>query len=331
MRRFALLALLGSTSSAFAGNYTAPAVDSVSLNPNVPNTVLRDNRVRADNNPVTPVAADINGVLKFDVSMVPDCETITAMVLSIQLEQVANNPFNTPFLRVNYSTDDNWTRSTATSASAPITQAVTARILGIPGGGAVMQIQIDLTQYDFQADLADDFITLVLDNENLTNSHAWFLGPYGTPSTTTIPELTITTNDAIQIMGTACNDRSGQPLNLRAAGCPTLGSSFVLGLETPGGAFGLTFFFAGLSNTNYFGIPLPFDLGVIGAPGCSVQVSQELMLGGYPNVNPAVLNLYVPTLPYLVGATTYWQAALFDPQVNALQFAFSQHAVVTVQ
>ncbi|MCB9883178.1 MAG: S8 family serine peptidase [Planctomycetes bacterium] len=69
--------------------------------------------------------------------------------------------------------------------------------------------------------------------------------------------------------------------------------------------------FLGASNTNYLGIPLPFDLSVIGAFGCFAYVSLDINFYAGPI---APVPVVIPNDTALVGVPTYQQAWLLgDP------------------
>jgi hypothetical protein len=79
----------------------------------------------------------------------------------------------------------------------------------------------------------------------------------------------------------------------------------------------------GLSNTLSGGvIPLPLDLGVLGAPGCPLRVSLDVtdtVVGAGTTGN---WNFNIPNNPVLVGFQLYNQAASLD-SVNAFGFVMS--------
>jgi hypothetical protein len=69
------------------------------------------------------------------------------------------------------------------------------------------------------------------------------------------------------------------------------------------------------------GIRLPFDLGPLGAPGCSWNVSVEYTVGlASAGIFASWPTLNVPNDPALAGAQFYDQAAFFDAAANPLGF-----------
>ncbi|MEZ6036431.1 MAG: PKD domain-containing protein [Planctomycetota bacterium] len=95
--------------------------------------------------------------------------------------------------------------------------------------------------------------------------------------------------------------------------------------------FGLGVIVAGLSNTLSGGVvPLPADLGVIGAPGCPLRVSADATAGLSGAGTTASFVLPVPNSIALNGALIYTQGAAFDPAANALGFTMSDAVAWTL-
>jgi hypothetical protein len=109
---------------------------------------------------------------------------------------------------------------------------------------------------------------------------------------------------------------------------PTLGGTLTTNVDNL--PFGLAVMVLGLSNTVTGGaIPLPLDLGFLGAAGCSLRVSldvTETVVGVAPT---ASWTFTIPNNPALMGFLLYNQAAVFDPAANAFGFALS-HAYGSV-
>ncbi len=79
----------------------------------------------------------------------------------------------------------------------------------------------------------------------------------------------------------------------------------------------------GFSNTLLQGvIPLPVDLGVLGAPGCTGRVSDDLVQLLFGANQRATFAIGVPSTPTLAGVPFFTQAAVADT-VNAFGFVFS--------
>jgi hypothetical protein len=88
----------------------------------------------------------------------------------------------------------------------------------------------------------------------------------------------------------------------------------------------------GSSNTTSGGIPLPFDLTPVGAPGCQLLVTATqimLAMASGPGGDVAA-SLPIPTTSSLDGAVFYLQALVYDPSVNALGFVTSNGGMATI-
>lgn len=87
------------------------------------------------------------------------------------------------------------------------------------------------------------------------------------------------------------------------------------------------FLFLGLSNTGYGGLPLPLNLGFLGAPACSLLVS-----GDDVSLVTNVLGTghWQWTIPNVPGAVFYNQAFVFDAAANPLGITTSNGAHATI-
>ncbi len=118
-------------------------------------------------------------------------------------------------------------------------------------------------------------------------------------------------------------------------GCAgTLGMTSIVASTQPqiGGAlsttvdnlpFGIAIMVIGVSNTISGGaIPLPLDLGLLGAPGCPLRVSLDVTETLIGAGNTANWNFSIPAQPALMGYRLYNQAAVLDT-TNAFGFVTS--------
>jgi hypothetical protein len=117
---------------------------------------------------------------------------------------------------------------------------------------------------------------------------------------------------------------------LRARNTPGLDQHLFIDLEK-GAPSSAAFLLTGFSRTAMGPIPLPFDLGVLGAPGCRWLGSAEIVQG--TAVDPAgraTIEFVVPGDPLLLGLEFFQQWAVIDPGANALGLSFSQggHGVI---
>lgn len=88
---------------------------------------------------------------------------------------------------------------------------------------------------------------------------------------------------------------------------PVLGQPFTLTLRNLP-PWQPTLLLFGLSNTNWLGVPLPLDLGLLGAPGCELLVSGNAALPLFSWLGERSIAWSVPSQPALVGVRFYNQA-----------------------
>jgi hypothetical protein len=113
------------------------------------------------------------------------------------------------------------------------------------------------------------------------------------------------------------------PPALGNQGLPQLGQNFSL-LAKGARANSLAMLFTGFSNSNWSGLPLPFDLTGLGAPGCSLLApGSVIQVTNTDAVGSASQSLGVPNDQSLCGAHAYHQWVILDVNANMLGFAFS--------
>ncbi|MEZ5963458.1 MAG: hypothetical protein R3F56_06390 [Planctomycetota bacterium] len=118
--------------------------------------------------------------------------------------------------------------------------------------------------------------------------------------------------------GTACAGSGGLPTLAASAGSlPWLGETLTCTLTNlPTSPLSVPFGLLGSSTQTWLGVPLPFDMGVFGATGCtlytSVEVSVQLANAG----GTAQWQVAIPATVALRGAFFYQQALVLDPSAN---------------
>lgn len=124
--------------------------------------------------------------------------------------------------------------------------------------------------------------------------------------------------------GSACPGTSAPAIG--ASGRPWLGDTVQIQLQNgPGNT--LTVIWAGLSNAQYNGLPLPFDLTSAAMPGCLLLASIDANVFGFSNAQgEAAVALAVPNQPALLGLELHHQGAFSDPSANAVGISIS-HAI----
>lgn len=125
--------------------------------------------------------------------------------------------------------------------------------------------------------------------------------------------------------GTAC-----QNLWMGHYGEPRVGQSlFVTVSNVP--SFGTARLLASFTNLDFQGIPLPFDLGALGQPGCSLLVGDFAAVPAQADSSGSLnLELPIPADPALAGAIVHVQWSVDMPGFGPLQVGLSNALSVTI-
>ena len=146
---------------------------------------------------------------------------------------------------------------------------------------------------------------------------------YGSPATATTG--TLEPNYGL-VMSFVEQTHTAVPV-LTSAETPQIGNQFPVTVDQarPGA---VALLLLGASNTSFGGIPLPLDLGTVGAPGCPLLASGELMQA--VAINGSGRGSFVFDIPnniYMLGGRFYNQYLVIDPAANALGVAVSNGGV----
>jgi len=115
------------------------------------------------------------------------------------------------------------------------------------------------------------------------------------------------------------------------SGDPSLGNTKFKLLLTRANANLAAAAIIGSSNTTWGSVKLPLDLSGIGANGCSLLVSLDLLFGSKTDKNgTAELPLSIPKDTALKGKSFYAQWLVFDQSANAFGIVLSDGAIATV-
>lgn len=151
---------------------------------------FHDNRVRAywDN----PAEGYVDGLLKFDLSSIPNKSGITFMSLRLYHEFDGVNPFGNPEVAIYRSLDDGW--SSQTNDPHPVVnRRLCSPVTSFPVDDLVpVDIPLNHFHESWPEDLADNELTLIVRNlagQVGRQSHVYFYGKDPLPAP---PELTIT-------------------------------------------------------------------------------------------------------------------------------------------
>jgi hypothetical protein len=114
-------------------------------------------------------------------------------------------------------------------------------------------------------------------------------------------------------LGSGCAGSNGVDPFINAASIPRVGDPLAMTLHQAK-PNSLAVLCIGESRTDYGGIPLPFDLAGVGAPGCALQVSIALLLVTTTSATGSgQLTVPVPNDPALVIQYVYHQWLVLDP------------------
>jgi len=134
----------------------------------------------------------------------------------------------------------------------------------------------------------------------------------------------------IEAVGSACSGTTGVPrLAERLGRRPWVGEPFDLvltGLPTTGGP---ALFTLGVSQSVFAGVPLPISFAPLGAPGCALWSSAELVVPAQNTTGSALLSLPIPANALLVGQAFYAQGLAVDA-ANPLGLIASSSLEITV-
>ena len=119
--------------------------------------------------------------------------------------------------------------------------------------------------------------------------------------------------------GDGCAGSLGKTI-MPASSQPTLGGTLTVGLDNL--PFGVAVMVVGVGNSSWNGLPLPVDLGFLGAPGCPLRVSVDATDAVVGAGTTATWSFAVPNTPSLSGFKLYNQAAVLDAS-NAFGFVTS--------
>ena len=131
--------------------------------------------------------------------------------------------------------------------------------------------------------------------------------------------------------GTGCRgSHGGTPFMSYGGGTPTVGGQHSHQVfSAPPSA--LAWNVIGGSNTTFSGLPLPFDCAPLGAAGCRIYCSQDVILGsGTDASGSASVTLTYPRDRALAGQTYFTQFLVYDPPANQLDLVVSNYLQVTL-
>ena len=128
-------------------------------------------------------------------------------------------------------------------------------------------------------------------------------------------------------LGAGCGGTAGTPA-LTAVTAPRLGAT--LHLRVAPAVAPLHFMIAGTSTTAWHGAPLPLDLASLGAPGCRLHTSLDVLAAFPANGGTGTWSLALPNDPAAIGFVFHCQALVVDATANAFGAVLSDAVTITV-
>jgi hypothetical protein len=157
-----------------------------------------------------------------------------------------------------------------------------------------------------------------------TRERIYWIGASGSPPPTGSTDFAAGKIEVSMLMGRTsshgdgCLGSNGTP-SLGFTGSPVQGNTITFDL-TNGVQNGIALLVAGFTNA----APFPFDLGVVGAPGCSQFTDLGVTLVALTDpAGAASIPLAIP--PAFVGFRFFTQYAVLDPAANAFGFTTSNY------
>ncbi len=154
------------------------------------------------------------------------------------------------------------------------------------------------------------------------------LGSPGDANGDGFPDLFIGTANSVQLVsgappgvstiGGGCPSLSGHSPQIGIGIGARLGRTLTVNLRDANPNLTMAFLGGGFSSQQWNGVPLPFDLGMLGLPWCDWRIAADLALpvvttsnNGLPH--HAQFSLPVPANPALVQASVFWQWLVLEP------------------
>lgn len=131
--------------------------------------------------------------------------------------------------------------------------------------------------------------------------------------------------------GTNCTGAGASPVLAVVPGSsPTVGATFTLRVTGLLPATVGTLAALGFSDTTWAGVPLPIDLGTLGATGCSLWISPDAIGTLTTTATAALFPIQLPNDPAIVGGDLFAQAFPLQPGANALDLLASNAVAAVV-
>lgn len=168
---------------------TLTATDSKAVS-SLTNEDFNDNTLRSawDN----PTQGYIDGLVKFDLSSIPNKSAITAMSLRLFHQGGSGSPFANPTVEIWRSNTDSWARG-QNDIHPELTIPLTGAQSGFPSTDlAAVDFALNAYAANWSFDLTDDVLTLLLRNTAGDVNRVSYVNFYGSDASPAPPQLTLT-------------------------------------------------------------------------------------------------------------------------------------------
>jgi hypothetical protein len=146
------------------------------------------------------------------------------------------------------------------------------------------------------------------------------------PGAYTLDATYVCSSPDLPVGPTSCVGSNGLPLRVASSSPQVMWGQPWTPLATQAQPGALVVLALGtMENGNWAGLPLPFDLQPVGAPGCWLSIDVAGSWAGVAASNGAcAFPFTLPNTPAAIGAWLRFQAAAFDAGANALGLVTSQ-------
>lgn len=130
-------------------------------------------------------------------------------------------------------------------------------------------------------------------------------------------------------LGTGCAGSAGVPFH-SASGTPEIGQTVTYSLASARASAPAVLLLGG-SSSQWNGVPLPLNLGFLGAPACSLRAAPHVLVNVVTNSSGAAARSFgIPVSTELISSGLHTQYVVFDPAANGAGLAFSRGMTTTL-
>ena len=140
----------------------------------------------------------------------------------------------------------------------------------------------------------------------------------------------VSSTAAAGVFAGGCANSIAEVPSMTVTSLPQIGTNFDVELDAKLGAQAAMVVCLGTSKDLFNGLPLPLDLGAVGAPGCNLAVSVDSTVLVLANPGANTWGWAMPNDPSLVCFAFYQQAAVLDIAANSFGFVLTNGVAASV-